>query len=420
MTVWPGQAECIGVAVRTEAGSWRQQNKMTLDITGSSATGVYFTTPVAKWEQISPVGINVSGSESIGVRFGGSGQRWEQSGDVTITVPGAEGCGVNLGTAGPSVWQQLGPKPTLSATGLHSAAICPAPLPSVSVKAVKGRINDTTPSVVVIPRDPSPDAAGQAAQVDFLSLREVTPAGDLVWAAHLQDGWVQSGSGSNNVSSTTTFTSRLANNATLTYEFATFDADVALTLATNYTFSITPAFLKFTLRLDSWNWSSSDNRLEFQMVIDPPFATSELRLNTPQANTTTIFLPTVANSEAGTLVRLLDFGLTNASSQRVACSSSADAASSSITISFDHFDTNLDYDPDISLLLGGRRDDGAGSDGTEWVIEVAVAVPVAVAAVVLVIAVVLAVTFVRNRRRSNAALGVNFDDDSNNNNGEEL
>jgi hypothetical protein len=26
--------------------------------------------------------------------------------------------------------------------------------------------------------------------------------------------------------------------------------------ATNYTFSITPAFLKFTLRLDSWNWSS--------------------------------------------------------------------------------------------------------------------------------------------------------------------
>ncbi len=86
------------------------------------------------------------------------------------------------------------------------------------------------------------------------------------------------------------------------------------------------------------------------MVIDPPFATSELRLNTPQADTTTIFLPTVANSEAGTLVRLLDFGLTNASSQRVACSSSADAASSSITITFDHFDTNLDYDPGTHSL----------------------------------------------------------------------
>jgi len=42
------------------------------------------------------------------------------------------------------------------------------------VEAVKARINDTTPSVVVVPRDPSPDAAGQAAQVDFLSLREVT------------------------------------------------------------------------------------------------------------------------------------------------------------------------------------------------------------------------------------------------------
>ena len=100
-------------------------------------------------------------------------------------------------------------------------------------------------------------------------------------------GWVRTGSGTNNVSSTTTFTSRLANNATLVYEFATFDADAALTLgkqhrhpyrlrvtlriegplttntrhtlnspATNYTFSITPAFLKFTLRLDSWNWSS--------------------------------------------------------------------------------------------------------------------------------------------------------------------
>jgi hypothetical protein len=58
----------------------------------------------------------------------------------------------------------------------------------VLVKAVKARINDTTPSVVVIPRDPSADTGGQAAQVDFLSLREVTPAGDLVWAARLQDG----------------------------------------------------------------------------------------------------------------------------------------------------------------------------------------------------------------------------------------
>jgi hypothetical protein len=65
---------------------------------------------------------------------------------------------------------------------------CPVPLLSLFVEAVKARINDTTPSVVVIPRDPSPDAVGQAAQVDFLSLREVTPAGDLVWAAHLQDG----------------------------------------------------------------------------------------------------------------------------------------------------------------------------------------------------------------------------------------
>ncbi|ELR23422.1 uncharacterized protein ACA1_070180 [Acanthamoeba castellanii str. Neff] len=99
---------------------------------------------------------------------------------------------------------------------------CPVPLPSLFVEAVKARINDTTPSVVVIPRDPSPDAVGQAAQVDFLSLREVTPAG----------GWVQTGSGTNNTSSTTTFTSRLANNATLAYEFATFDADTALTLGT--------------------------------------------------------------------------------------------------------------------------------------------------------------------------------------------
>ena len=41
---------------------------------------------------------------------------------------------------------------------------------------------------------------------------------------------MRTGSGTNNVSSTTTFTSRLANNATLTYEFATFGADAALTL----------------------------------------------------------------------------------------------------------------------------------------------------------------------------------------------
>jgi TRAP-type uncharacterized transport system fused permease subunit len=45
-------------------------------------------------------------------------------------------------------------------------------------------------------------------------------------------GWVQTGSGTNNTGSTTTFTIRLANKATLTYEFATFDADTALTLGT--------------------------------------------------------------------------------------------------------------------------------------------------------------------------------------------
>lgn len=101
-------------------------------------------------------------------------------------------------------------------------------------------------------------------------------------------GWLMNGSMSSNSSYTSTYTSKLANNATLTYQFSTFDDLLILTLgmhsplpllflldittderdptlspslfvgvpANNYTFSITPAFIKFSLRLDRWNWSS--------------------------------------------------------------------------------------------------------------------------------------------------------------------
>ncbi len=176
------------------------------------------------------------------------------------------------------------------------------------MEAVKARINDTTPSVVVVPRDPSPDAAGQAAQVDFLSLREVTPAGDLVWAAHLRDGrpfpdplpckcatltWPRSSFFIRRLGADrerdeqrelhdhlhqpagqqrhadlrvrhvrrrcrlTLGTNYLSQSSTKGVSSnSASDAQCNAQTANNYTFSITPAFLKFTLRLDSWNWSS--------------------------------------------------------------------------------------------------------------------------------------------------------------------
>ncbi len=80
------------------------------------------------------------------------------------------------------------------------------------------------------------------------------------------------------------------------------------------------------------------------MAINPPFATSEVRHNTPQANVTTLLLRSARESDASMILRLPDFGLTN-SSERVACSCMVDSTNSSLTITFDHFDADLDYDP---------------------------------------------------------------------------
>lgn len=80
------------------------------------------------------------------------------------------------------------------------------------------------------------------------------------------------------------------------------------------------------------------------MAINLPFATSEVRHNTPQANITTLLLHSARESDASMILWLLDFGLTN-SSECVACSSMVDSTDSSLTITFDHFDTDLDYDP---------------------------------------------------------------------------
>jgi hypothetical protein len=166
------------------------------------------------------------------------------------------------------------------------------------------------------------------------------------------------------------------------------------------------------------------------MAIDPPFATGEVRNNTPQASITTLLLHSARESDASMISRLLDFGLTN-SSERVACSSMVDSTDSSLTITFDHFDTDLDYDPgtygdfqrrhylvvvagadpvlaDISLLFGRAGHGGGDTGGAQWVIAVAVAVPVAVVLVVLIIAVLLLVAYVR-KQRSNTQVAVNFD-----------
>jgi hypothetical protein len=92
--------------------------------------------------------------------------------------------------------------------------------------------------------------------------------------------------------------------------------------------------------------------LQFKLAVNPPFNESLRSNNTPQEGSTTFLLRSALASDASTLAKMLDFGLTGGN-DIVNCVVSADPDSSSLTLTFAHFDADLDYDPGtlISPLL---------------------------------------------------------------------
>jgi hypothetical protein len=141
--------------------------------------------------------------------------------------------------------------------------------------------------------------------------------------------------------------------------------------------------------------------------------------DTPQVGMTTFLFSSAKADQASTVVRLLNFGEDLGESQsRVSMEASAAVNSSSLFLTFDHFNDTLSFDPgrrcllyillgadtrwrfggpDFGLLLGSDRGNGQGSDNLGLIIGVSVAIPLAVAFVVLFIIVVSAVAVLKRR-----------------------
>jgi len=190
------------------------------------------------------------------------------------------------------------------------------------------------------------------------------------------------------------YTSTLPSGALLDYYFvSTQSVNSTFTLADNFTFKADSRYLKWSILLSFWNWTSINNRLRFTVDVVPPFNISEHRINTPGPNITTLFMPSMYPNRSSAFVELLNFGLTEAHGTPVLCSVEANANGSSFVIIFDYFgNASLYYDPALSLILGqsgspstlASSGDGDGLS-TAVIIAISVVVPVAVALVVTVI-----------------------------------
>ncbi|ELR14351.1 uncharacterized protein ACA1_355030 [Acanthamoeba castellanii str. Neff] len=110
---------------------------------------------------------------------------------------------------------------------------------------------------------------------------------------------------------------------------------------------------------------------------------------------------------ASTVMRLLDFGEASSGGllTRLPVEASAAVNTSSLSLTFGHFNDSFLFDPDFGLLVGRKA--GSGSDdNVGLIVGVVVAVAVAVAFVGVVIAGGLGVAWWQGRRRTLKA--VNF------------
>jgi len=89
------------------------------------------------------------------------------------------------------------------------------------------------------------------------------------------------------------------------------------------------------------------------MAINPPFGAVTKRNNTPLDGMTTLLLESRDATQSSTLLRFLNFGWANSSTTgeriKVGCEIDAENNTSSVVLSFDHFGSDLFYDPGDSL-----------------------------------------------------------------------
>jgi hypothetical protein len=143
---------------------------------------------------------------------------------------------------------------------------------------------------------------------------------------------------------------------------------------------------------------------------------------------TTFLFSNTEPEQASTIVRLLNFG--EAPEGVVSMEASPAVNTSSLSLTFDHFNDTLVFDPgkctctsgpsvgertdkavlaDFGLLMGSTAR-GGSDDNLGVIVGVAVAVPLAVAFVVVVIAVVMSVVMLKSRAaRARSRGAVDFD-----------
>lgn len=257
------------------------------------------------------------------------------------------------------------------------------PIPSGLVVA---EFNLTVPVVTI--SQSGGEATQQVIDLNLVSLEEIDDATALQDIDLQTVGWMMeqnNGSAPGGDITETIFTSHLgtvtsgANNATIQYLFNTFGSDELITTGSNYSFTVTPALLKFSLNVASWKWNSTSGKLRLTIKIDPPFVSFTRWDDTPQVGMTTFLFSSATADQASTVVRLLNFGeALGESPSRVSMEASAEVTSSSLSLTFDHFNDTLSFDPGrrclacysccwvLTIWWGGRYWTVAGQPRRKW------------------------------------------------------
>jgi len=285
--------------------------------------------------------------------------------------------------------------------------LCPGPLPIPVDAPLQLNFSQTLPAVTI--SQITNHTYGEVTYM-FLTLEELSPNSTVVQRLSLQNANWSLGSYANfhggrinGRIATYNYTSTLSNGALFEYYFvSTLSANSTVVLANNYTFEFDPRYLKLSVFLSFWNWTSINDRLRFTIGVAPSFNVSEQRINTPVANVTTLFLHSFHPNQSSAFVELLNFGLVGTHATPVLCSVEAHANTSSFAMIFAYFgNASLYYDPAFSLILGqsGSSSSTTGSgdgDGfsTAVIIAISVVIPIAVLTVVAVIFLALGLVFV--------------------------
>ncbi|ELR23373.1 regulator of chromosome condensation (RCC1) repeat domain containing protein [Acanthamoeba castellanii str. Neff] len=326
----------------------------------------------------------------------------------------------------PSSSPTRSPSPSSSLTPSPSPTQSPSPSPSavpVPSALVQADFDLNVPTVAISQSGGESRPTAQRINLNLVSLEETTPDGSTVLqTVDLQTvGWTVEEKNSSMSGEGVTqyvFTSQLStatggtNNATLQYLFNTYDSEQLITTGSNYSFTVTPSLLKFSLNISSWRWNSTLGKLRLTLKIVPSFARFTRWDDAPQAGMTTFLFVSAQAEQASTLMRLLNFGEASGGAggevSRVAMAASAQVNTSSLSLTFDHFTDTMLFDPDIGLLLG-RKEDGSGSGGGDnlgLIIGVSVAVPVAVVFVVVAIVVALVIIRIKLKAGLHTSSGV--------------